>query len=90
MFDDGPTSKELKMFSTEYSRMYAALRCIETELKESRPSMNRIRTIMKEASRVLGGPSPHAPVKAWTCPDCGGAADDPHYQRPCEHKPPRG
>lgn len=41
------------MFSLDPSRMYAALRCIESELEKPRPSMKRIREIMAEASREL-------------------------------------
>ncbi len=40
-------------FSTDRSRMYAALRCIEEELAKPKPSMKRIREIMKEAGREL-------------------------------------
>ena len=40
-------------FSTDSSRMYAALRCIETELAKSRPSVKRLREIVVEAGREL-------------------------------------
>lgn len=39
------------MFSTDHSRMYAALKCIEVELKKQNPEMDRIREIMKEVGR---------------------------------------
>ena len=35
------------------SRMYAALRCIEEELKKETPSMKRIKEIMAECKRKL-------------------------------------
>jgi len=41
------------MFSLDPSRMYAALRCIESELEKPRPSIKRIREIMAEAGREL-------------------------------------
>lgn len=41
-------------FSTKKSRMYAALRCIEVELKKRAPSIEKIREIMSEAGRNLG------------------------------------
>ncbi len=39
------------MISNESSRMYAALRCIEEELKKSKPSIKHIKEIIAECSR---------------------------------------
>lgn len=41
------------MISNEPSRMYAALRCIESELAKEKPSIAAIRAIILEAGREL-------------------------------------
>ena len=41
------------IFSTDSSRMYAALRCIEAELENKKPSIKVIRKIIAEAGREL-------------------------------------
>ena len=48
------------MFSNDPSRMYAALRCIESELSKENPSIAAIRAIMLEAGRELR-PTKYAP-----------------------------
>ena len=56
-------------FSTDSSRMYAALRCIETELDKPRPSIKRIREIVAEAGRELR-PTPRAADGLDWCDKC--------------------
>ena len=58
------------MVVNEPSRMYAALRCIESELAKEKPSIAAIRAIILEAGRELR-PTPHALDAATPCAECG-------------------
>lgn len=64
------------MIINEPSRMYAALRCIESELEKEKPSIAAIRAIILEAGRELR-PTPHAlDVALWWRCQCGWANDE--------------
>ena len=55
------------MIINDPSRMYAALRCIESELAKENPSIASIRAIVLEAGRELCQPTPRA---ADVCLEC--------------------
>ena len=57
------------MISSDPSRMYAALRCIEAELENKKPSIKVIRKIIAEAGRELR-PTKRAGGRAYAAP-CG-------------------
>lgn len=77
------------MFSTDPSRMYAALRCIEVELEKPRPSIKRIRGIMAEAGRELR-PTKYAPdlLPAPAC--CASFVAHGVHHRDCRLAQPAG